>query len=392
MRDKFTHTRLGTIVAGLLVFKLVINMTQRAIYPFLPVIARGLGIGLPAAGAMVSVRWATGMATPLLIGTAGRRRSPINLMLVGASLFSVGSLITAATGVFVGALIGFGLLGIAKPLFDIGSQTFISQRVPFHRRARYLGLIEVSWAGGLLVGAPLFGLLINRYDWTTPFWLVGGVVGGGALVLAVVGRSRPSPPGDLQSGERTNLTGAALGLLGAVASMSFGIEMALVVLGGWLEGFGLTIVALGAVGMVLGLAELAAEGGVLAFTDRIGARWAMQIGTAGMAIGFAALALSAGSQVLGIVALAATTFAFEFGIVSAIPLATEMRPDDRPQYLAIYLVASSLGRVVADWIGPWIFAHGGLTGVAVTGAVAAAAAFAIVTRWVELPEPAARDV
>ena len=377
---------MGMIIFGLLVFKLVISTIQRAIYPFLPAIARGLGVSLPAAGAMVSVRWVTGMATPLLVGTAGRRRSPTTLMTVGALVFTFGSLITAATGVFVGALIGFALLGVAKPMFDIGSQTFISERVPFARRARYLGIIEVSWAGGLLVGAPAFGFLIDRYDWTMPFWLVGIVAGAGTLALAVVGRRQQGSTGAPSTGEPMRLTRAALALLGAAGLMSMGIELTLVVLGEWLEGFGLTIVALGNVGLVLGVAELVGEGGVLAFTDRIGARRAMQIGTVGMAIGFGALALTAGSRVLGIAALAATILVFEFGFVSSLPLATEMRPNDRPRFLAIYLVASAVGRMVADWTGPSVFAKGGLGPIAIGGALVSFLAFFLITAWVELPE------
>ena len=377
---------MGMIIFGLLVFKLVISTIQRAIYPFLPAIARGLGVSLPAAGAMVSVRWVTGMATPLLVGTAGRRRSPSTLMTVGALVFTFGSLITAATGVFVGALIGFALLGVAKPMFDIGSQTFISERVPFARRARYLGIIEVSWAGGLLVGAPAFGFLIDRYDWTMPFWLVGIVAGAGTLALAVVGRRQQGSTGAPSTGEPMRLTRAALALLGAAGLMSMGIELTLVGLGEWLEGFGLTIVALGNVGLVLGVAELVGEGGVLAFTDRIGARRAMQIGTVGMAIGFGALALTAGSRVLGIAALAATILVFEFGFVSSLPLATEMRPNDRPRFLAIYLVASAVGRMVADWTGPSVFAKGGLGPIAIGGALVSILAFFLITAWVELPE------
>ena len=386
MNSEVADKPMGMIIFGLLVFKLVISTIQRAIYPFLPAIARGLGVSLPAAGAMVSVRWVTGMATPLLVGTAGRRRSPTTLMTVGALVFTFGSLITAATGVFVGALIGFALLGVAKPMFDIGSQTFISERVPFARRARYLGIIEVSWAGGLLVGAPAFGFLIDRYDWTMPFWLVGIVAGAGTLALAVVGRRQQGSTGAPSTGEPMRLTRAALALLGAAGLMSMGIELTLVVLGEWLEGFGLTIVALGNVGLVLGVAELVGEGGVLAFTDRIGARRAMQIGTVGMAIGFGALALTAGSRVLGIAALAATILVFEFGFVSSLPLATEMRPNDRPRFLAIYLVASAVGRMVADWTGPSVFAKGGLGPIAIGGALVSILAFFLITAWVELPE------
>ena len=87
-------------LAGFLVFKLAINTIVRAIYPFLPAIARGLGISLPAAGALVSIRWAASMGAPFVVGTIGRRRPPTALMVLGASLFSLGSIVTAATGVF----------------------------------------------------------------------------------------------------------------------------------------------------------------------------------------------------------------------------------------------------------------------------------------------------
>ena len=173
------HRSVTWAIAGFLVFKLAINTIVRAIYPFLPAIARGLGISLPAAGALVSIRWAASMGAPFVVGAIGRRRPPTTLMVLGAALFSLGSIVTAATGVFVGAIFGFILLGVAKPLFDIGSTIWIAERVPFARRGRSFGFVEISWAGGLLVGAPMFGWLMERYGWTAPFWVIGLVTAAG---------------------------------------------------------------------------------------------------------------------------------------------------------------------------------------------------------------------
>ena len=97
------------------------------------------------------------------------------------ALFSIGSIVTAWTGVYVGAVIGFALVGLAKPMIDISSQVYVSERVAYEERARYLGILEIAWAGGLLIGAPLAGWLIENWSWEAPFWVVGslGVLGIG---------------------------------------------------------------------------------------------------------------------------------------------------------------------------------------------------------------------
>lgn len=371
-------------LTGLVVFKLLINTTQRAVYPFLPAIARGLGVGLATAGAMVSVRWATGMATPLLVGTVGRKRPARTLMAIGGVIFSIGSLVTALTGVFSGAIVGFALFGIAKPTFDIGAASWISERVPFERRARSIGILETSWAGGLLVGAPLFGVLIDRFDWTAPFLVVGAATSIGLLLLLRLDASDGSQ--DRPNSARVPLDAEAFAFLAFGGVVSMAVELVLVVLGEWLEqGFGLTLLALGGVGTVLGASELVAEGGVLAFTDQLGTRRALQGSTLGMVVGFLGLALFADSLVAGVAALTVTILAFEFGIVSSIPLATEIRPTDRARVLSIFLVVHSLGRVIADLTAPRAFDAFGLGWLAVSAAGLSVLGWFLVTRWVRVP-------
>ena len=170
-----TSRPLGGSLAYLTGLRLVLNTAFRLVYPFLPVIARGLGVPLSQAGYLVSARWIAGMATPGVIATVGRGEARRRVIVTGTAMFIVGALVTAATGVYLGALVGFVLMGLAKPTYEVASQSYISDRVPYATRARSLAVFELAWAGSLLIGAPFAGWLIARGDWTTPFWVLGGL-------------------------------------------------------------------------------------------------------------------------------------------------------------------------------------------------------------------------
>ena len=152
----------GSSLAYLTGLRLVLNTAFRMVYPFLPVIARGLGVPLSQAGYLVSARWLAGMATPGVIATVGKGEVRRRVIVTGTAMFIVGALVTAATGVYIGALVGFALMGLAKPTYDVASQSYISDRVPYANRARYLAVYELAWAGSLLVGAPFAGWLRDR--------------------------------------------------------------------------------------------------------------------------------------------------------------------------------------------------------------------------------------
>ena len=150
---------------GALIFvtmaRLVQNTGYRFVYPFLPVVARGLGIPLTQAGLLVSIRWVTGLATPAAVRLLGHGEARFRLMVVGLAMCAIGASVTAATGVFPGAVVGFLLMGLAKPVFDVAAQAYLSDRTPYRLRARYLGFLEFTWAGALLLGAPTAGWLIS---------------------------------------------------------------------------------------------------------------------------------------------------------------------------------------------------------------------------------------
>ncbi|MDH3499943.1 MAG: hypothetical protein OEM97_07465, partial [Acidimicrobiia bacterium] len=74
--------------------------------------------------------------------------------------------------------------------------------------------------------------------------------------------------------------------------------------------------------------------------------------------------------VLGLGAFALALAGFEFTIVSAIPLATEVQPHARARFLSLGIVAMGVGRAVGAFFGPRLFES---FGVAANATFAAAA-------------------
>ena len=361
--------------------RLAINTAQRFVYPFLPAISRGLGVSLDTTGLLVSARWGAGLATPALVAAVGRGERRRRLIAFALALFSVGAVVTAATGVFVGALVGFVLMGFAKPVYDISAQAYLADRVPYESRARYLAVLEFTWAGSLLVGAPAAGWLITRAGWQTPFWAIA-VLSAVALLL----HRRALEPDVVvvaTASRRLTWDRSAAMFLVVVALFSAASELMFVVFGAWLEEeFSLSLVALGGTAVLIAVVELSAEGSTVAFTDRIGKRRAVAIGLAISAVGFGLVAVFSDSYGLGMAALLVGIGGFEFTIVSSIPLATEMRPTGRTKYLSWMVVSMGISRAVGAAAGSPLFGWGGIAANALVATGANIVAIGIVLAWV----------
>ena len=366
------------------------NIGFRFVYPFLPAIARGLGIDLTQAGALVSVRWVGALTTPVVMSFSGTRVRSRRLLVAGLVIFATGSIVTAWSGVYVGAVIGFALVGLAKPMIDVSSQVYVSERVAYAERARYLGILEIAWAGGLLIGAPLAGWLIENWTWEAPFWVVGSLsVLGIGLAMFFLDREDHQ----FSSAMAADSPGRQVVLvLVTVALFGFTHESLLVVIGGWLEGsFGLSLIALGGVGTLIGVSELAGEVSMATFTDRIGKRNSLAVGLAVAAVALMVLSTVSEQLLPAMAVLVVVSVAVEFGIISAIPLTTELRPRARARLLSLLIVASGLGRVVGDLVAPRVFAGGGMQSVAIMAAIVALAALAVVLVGVREVEAGSGD-
>ncbi|MFQ5947573.1 MAG: MFS transporter, partial [Acidimicrobiia bacterium] len=322
-------------------------------------IGRGLGISLEQAGFLVSARSLAGIATPAVVSVVGRGERRVRLIVAGLAFFVTGTALTAATNAYLGALIGFVLLGVAKPVFDISAQSYLADRTPYARRARYLSVLELTWAGSLLVGAPAAGWLIGRLGWQAPFWALAGL---GALSLWAVSWVLEADH-HVETGQqaRLRLDRSAAVLLVVVGLFTLAAEVTIVVFGAWLEDeFALSLVALGGAATLIALAELTGEGTTLAFADRIGKRRTVALGLTISVAAFASLGPLSSSLGWGLGAMAIAFAGFELTIVSTIPLATEVLPAARARFLALLMVAVALARAAGAAVGPALFAWQGL--------------------------------
>ena len=373
-------TSLRRSIAYLTATRLVVNTAFRFVLPFLPALSRGLGVSLERAGLLLSARSIASIATPVMVATVGRGDRRLRLVRWSLVLFAVGAAVTAATGIYAGALVGFVLLGLGKPGFDAAAQAYVADRTPYRQRARYLSVLELTWASGLVLGAPAAGWLIARLGWRAPFWVVAALVGLAAFTSPMVlDHDREATAGTTPP---QRLARSAFRLLVVVLLFSVAAEVTAVVFGAWLEdGLTTTLGGIGVASLVVGLAELSGEAGVLVFADRVGKRRMVAAGLAASGVGYVMLGALGGSLGPGLAALSITFIGFEVTIVSAIPLATEMAPTSRTRYLALLMVAISIGRAAGDAVGPLLYRWHGLVANTTASAFVTAIALAGLLAW-----------
>jgi predicted MFS family arabinose efflux permease len=362
-----TQTDAGSIasrpLAIILVARTSLNTAHRIIYPFLPAIARGLGISLASASMLISLRLAAGLVAPLL-GPASDRFGRRRVMELALLLFSLGGLLLAIGSPLITAAAALVLFGLAKVLYDPAAHGYLGDTIPYVRRARAVGLIELSWSAAWLIGVPSAGFLIDQLGWRAPWAVLCGL---GLLSLALTraglpatgkAGARPDRGQPLTTTWRQLLSQPAVRILLATSFfLVLALELPFIIYGAWLEtSFGLGLTSLGLASIVIGLSEAAAELGVTTLTDRLGKRRSIVIGTLGLAASLVAWPwLARWGLVPALAGLAAVMVSFEFAIVSLIPLATEVAPGSRATLLSLNLAAFSLGRIVGSTAGGWLW-------------------------------------
>lgn len=353
----------------MLVARLAHNGGIRVVYPFLPQIADGLGVSLATLSALLAARWILpGLSAPVcarLVERWGSRR----LMLAATVLLAAGCLVTVTGGWWLVASVGFVVIGLGKPLFDVPMQGWFSHRVPFTERARVLGLTELTWGLSLLVTVPLSGFLIAAWSWRAPFLLVSALAALGTLALH---RLIATDSGRISQPRPLVLTGARRAVLGTVALFSMASELVFVRYASWLaDDLGLRVVGVGLFTLIFVVAELCGEGAVVAVADRLGPR-RMAIGAllASAAV-YLAFSLVGSAFVAAVIVVFAWLLCFEITVVATIPLVTGLAPEARERLLALLFTATAAGRALGDVLAGPLYELGG---IGANGAAAAVAA------------------
>jgi predicted MFS family arabinose efflux permease len=356
--------------------RLIINTSKRFPYTFASALSRGMGVPLTAITSLIAINQATGVLSPVF-GPLADRWGYRLMMLIGLGLLAAGMLAGGLVPVYAVVLLALLMAGIAKSFFDPALQAYVGERVPYERRALAIGMIEFSWAGSSLLAIPLIGLLIERIGWRSPFVLLGVLSALGFVMLGTFiprDHHQRLDASDMLSGFRTawqrlRQERAALGALSFSLLVAAANDNLFVIYGVWLEwGFGLSIVALGVATTVIGMAELLGEGLTAFISDRLGLKRALFTGLFLSILSYILLPLIGHTLPLALAGLFLVFVTFEFTIVTALSLFTEILPGARATMMSSNIAAMSIGRVVGTLIGGMVWLVGGLTA---TGLVSA---------------------
>ena len=352
-----------------------VNTAIRWIPFFLPTLAVAFGSSTAALALLLGVAEGSGLTT-IAVGRfldAGRERLVIIVALlaiaVSSALAIVGSIWTFAAAVVI--------LGAASGHVTVGGHAWISARVPFDRRARFIGVYEISWASALLVGVPIIAALIASFGWRAPFIAVGvaGVVA--AILVGTITDSVATNRPDTAAEDKTPLTTDAWLIIGASSATAMAGLTTIVVAGTWLdEVFGVSTGGVGLVAMAFGVAELTASSASSAFADRLGKRRTIQFSIACTLFGLAIIASAGGSLIVGTIGLLVFFLGFEYSIVTSFSLVSEAMPAARGRVLGIGNGTNTLARGVGVSSAGLLYETFGITGpVALSAAAGSAAMF-----------------
>ena len=364
------------------------NGGLRVVYPFLPAIARGLGVPTSALAGLVALRNLGGIITPIVARASeawGRRR----LMLAAMMAITAGCALSAGASSFTMAGVGIVLVGIAKPMFDVPMQSWFGERVPYQEAGRVFGITELTWSVALLATVPLSGVLIELSSWRAPFVLIAMFAAIGTVAV-FVGISSDVPHRHVA--RPLALTGPRVRVLASVLLWSAAAEIPFILYGRWLEEiFGLSVAGIGLFTVVVVAAELAGEGLVVAVSDRVGLRRMIYGGLVVSILAYTSFAAVGASLVLALCVVSVWIAAFEVTIVATIPYVSKLAVESRDRLLSLLSVAIALGRGGGAVVAFALYDSGGIGLAGLSSAGLAILAGVLIVRVEgpqgELPSP-----
>lgn len=331
------------------------------VYPFLPSFSRALNVDMSLIAVAISFRAWFGLASPFLGSLADIRGRKIT-MLIGMGIFTVGFAFVALWPTLPGLLIALLLGAVSKILLDPAVQAFLGDHITYSRRGTAIAITELSWSSAYILGIPLVGFLIAKWDWRAPFMGLAclGILAAIMIYLVVPLDSAKSHPSSLKSNLRhiishpSALAGISVGMLITASNETISI-----VYGAWMEqAFQISVAALGAASTVIGLAELSGEGFVAWLADRIGKRNSVGIGIVVNILACILLPQTSQNLVGALVGLFFFYLSFEFAIVSSIPVMTELVPKARATAMSALFAGFAAGRGIGALVGPLLFGYG----------------------------------
>jgi predicted MFS family arabinose efflux permease len=220
----------------------------------------------------------------------------------------------------------------------------------------------MSWAVAAIIGvAPLMYLIHQVDNLRIAYALLAGLgIVNGLLLLRIPEHRSEHRAAPISTS--VLLRRPAVWFILAFAFLTFGgNDLFFVSQSSWLKnGLGADEATLGALFVLIGIAELIGSSAVVAFADRIGKRRSVVYGF---------IATAATLLLMGVVGtqwwvISAVVFCFyvliEYAIVSSFPLVSETVPHARATVMALMSVAVGTGRIFSSFSSVYLYAMGGI--------------------------------
>jgi len=130
------------------------------------------------------------VVTALLIplGHLGDRVGFRTLLIIGYLLFTLGSLLCGVVAGFTLLVVARAIQGIGAAMLMISAYSLVPQRLEPKNVGKALGWMAVAGSMGILLGAPLGGILIQWFSWRSIFFINIPV---GVIAILLVWRTMP---------------------------------------------------------------------------------------------------------------------------------------------------------------------------------------------------------
>lgn len=350
--------------------KLLLNTGRRFIYPFAPALSRSIDAPLSAVTSIIAASQAVSLLG-LFSGPLADRLGYRLMMQAGLSMLAIGMLICGLVPEYWPLFFGLIIASFGKTVFDPAIQAFIGQTVPYEKRGRVIGILEISWAGSTLIGIPTFALIIDKAGFQFSFYFLALLGAFGCFTIKRVipadqstTTSRQQGPAILPSIKQLIINRPALGMLAYGFWTSLANDNLFVVYGAWFEEqFLVSIITLGFSTVAIGSAELLGESITALFADKLGLQRAVTIGLILTAAAYFALPFIGQTLPLAMAGLFFVFLVFEFAMVTSFSLCTEMMPHLRATMMAGFYATAGIGRMIGILTGGFLWQAGGITSV-----------------------------
>lgn len=225
------------VIAVLALCGTLVSLQQTLVLPLLPDFPQILDTTSDNASWLVTITLLTAaVGTPIVSRLADMFGKRLMLILCMWSVI-LGSVVAALSDSLVTVIIGRGFAGLGACLVPVGI-SIMRDHLPADRVGSGVALMSATLGIGGAVGMPLAGVIYERWDWHTLFYISGGFA---ALMLVAV--HLVVPESTVKTRGRFDYTGA---LLLSVALTCFLLAVSKAGTWGWTSATTLTLLAVAA--------------------------------------------------------------------------------------------------------------------------------------------------